>query len=103
PSPPCGATHTIFCVGSLMSQVLQCTQFCALICSRSSPLSVLTNSYTPAGQKRASGPPYLARLTDTGIEGSLSVRWTGWSSSWLVFEINTELRRSKVSLPSGLG
>ena len=26
--------RTMFCVGSLMSQVLQCTQFCALICSR---------------------------------------------------------------------
>ena len=40
----------MFCVGSLMSQVLQCTQFCALICSRSLPSSFFTNSYTPAGQ-----------------------------------------------------
>src|SRR5690606_14417948 len=103
PSPPCGATHTIFWVGSLMSQVLQCTQFCALICKRSSPASVLTNSYTPAGQYRASGPAYLARLTDTGMEASFSVRCTGSFSSWLVFEINTELSLSKVSLPSGFG
>jgi biotin operon repressor len=48
--PPSGVTHTMFCVGSLMSQVLQCTQFCALICSRSSLPVVPTNSYTPAGQ-----------------------------------------------------
>jgi hypothetical protein len=27
----------MFCVGSLMSQVLQCTQFCALICRRGLP------------------------------------------------------------------
>ncbi|CFO73101.1 Uncharacterised protein [Bordetella pertussis] len=40
----------MFWVGSLMSQVLQCTQFCALICKRSAPWSSLMNSYTPAGQ-----------------------------------------------------
>ena len=42
-------THTMFWVGSLMSQVLQCTQFCALICRRALSASP-TNSYTPAGQ-----------------------------------------------------
>ncbi|ETP66845.1 hypothetical protein BDSB_10115 [Burkholderia dolosa PC543] len=56
PPPPSGVTHTMFCVGSLMSQVLQCTQFCALITSRSLPSSFFTNSYTAAGQNRASGP-----------------------------------------------
>ena len=34
PPPPSGVTQTMFCRGSLMSQVLQWTQFCALICSR---------------------------------------------------------------------
>ena len=34
PPPPSGAIHTMFCVGSLMSQVLQCTQLAALICRR---------------------------------------------------------------------
>ena len=32
--PPSGGTQWMFCRGSLMSQVLQWTQFCALICSR---------------------------------------------------------------------
>jgi hypothetical protein len=34
----------------LMSQVLQCTQFCALIWNFYSPSSSVTISYTPAGQ-----------------------------------------------------
>ncbi len=34
PSPPWGAVQVMFCRGSLMSQVLQWTQFWALICSR---------------------------------------------------------------------
>src|SRR5690554_2750018 len=39
----------------------------------------------------------------TGTESSFRVRCTGWFSSWLVLEMNTEERRSKVSLPSGFG
>ena len=31
---PSGTTQVMFCDGSLMSQVLQCTQFCALIWNR---------------------------------------------------------------------
>src|SRR3954471_15464800 len=38
-----------------------------------------------------------------GTEGSFRVRCAGWFSSWLVFEMNTEDRRSNVSLPSGRG
>ena len=47
---PSGATHLIFCVASLMSQVLQCIQFEALICKRIllGSVSFGTNSYTPA-------------------------------------------------------
>src|SRR5450830_212384 len=103
PPPPSGVTQTMFWVGSLMSQVLQCTQFWALICRRSLLSAFLTNSYTPAGQYRASGPAYLARFTFTGTEASFSVRWAGWFSAWLVLLMNTLDRRSKVSLPSGLG
>ncbi len=45
PPPPSGVTQRIFWRGSLMSQVLQCTQFCALICSRLPlPASSATNS-----------------------------------------------------------
>src|SRR5437867_3261955 len=40
----------MFWVGSLMSQVLQWTQFCALIWRRSVPSPFFTNSYTPAEQ-----------------------------------------------------
>ena len=42
--PPSGGTQSMFCKGSLMSQVLQWTQFCALICRRSSPPASFTNS-----------------------------------------------------------
>lgn len=45
PPPPSGKTHTMFCAGSLMSQLLQCTQFCTLMTSRSLPPSFFTNSY----------------------------------------------------------
>ena len=38
------------CVGSLISQVLQCTQFCALICKRGE-LFPFKNAWTHAGQK----------------------------------------------------
>ena len=48
--PPSGVTHTMFCVETAMSQVLQCTQFCALITRRSLPSSFLTNSCTGAGR-----------------------------------------------------
>ena len=93
----------MFCVGSLMSQVLQCTQFCALITRRSLPSSFFTNSYTAAGQKRPSGPAYVRRFTFTGTFASFSVRCAGWFSSWFVFEMNTDESRSNVSLPSGFG
>ena len=39
PPPPSGTVHWMFWVGSLMSQALQCRQFCALMCSRSCPPS----------------------------------------------------------------
>jgi hypothetical protein len=42
----------MFCVGSLMSQVLQCTQFCALICRRwaSPPLASFGHELVHAGR-----------------------------------------------------
>ena len=40
---PSGTTHVMFCAGSLMSQVLQCTQFCALIWKRAAPFSSTTS------------------------------------------------------------
>ena len=41
PSPPSGATQVITPYGSMMSQVLQCTQLDALICSRFPPAAVV--------------------------------------------------------------
>src|SRR5690606_3741406 len=93
----------MFWAGSLMSQVLQCTQFCALIWKRLLPSSLLITSYTPAGQYRWAGSSYFGRLCWIGMFGSVSLRWTGWFSSWLVLDRNTEDSLSKLSLPSGFG
>ena len=52
PSPPCGVTQLMFWLGHFISQVLQCIQFWALICSLfPSPCSVSTYSYTPAMER----------------------------------------------------
>lgn len=57
----------------------------------------------PAGQKRCSGPSYMAKFLATGTPSSFRVRWGGWSPSWLVPLRATEESRSKLILPSGLG
>ena len=44
PPPPSGGTQVITWYGSMMSHVLQCTQFDALICSRWVPSSPRTMS-----------------------------------------------------------
>jgi len=36
-----------------------------------------------------------------GMEASLSFRWAGWSSAWLVLEMKTEDSLSKLRTPSG--
>lgn len=63
--------------------------------------AALTGS--PAGQKRCSGPSYIARFLATGMLSSFRVRWAGWSPSWLVPLSATDDSRSKLILPSGLG
>jgi hypothetical protein len=45
----------MFCAGSLMSQVLQCTQFAAFITNRGTLSPLATTSNTPAGQYRCAG------------------------------------------------
>lgn len=51
PPPPSGMTQLMFWVGFMMSQLLPCTQFCALISKRGlMPSSLRTISYSPAGQ-----------------------------------------------------
>src|SRR6187551_3728308 len=85
--------------GSLMSQVLQCTQLAALICRRSSvPPSgnaSSTISYTLAGQKRVQGLPYSTVQRSTQMLVSSTCRCTGWSSSCSVAEKYTPARRSR--------
>jgi hypothetical protein len=85
-----------------MSQVLQWTQFCALITAAGR----LVDADVLVDRRRA-----IARL-GAGVErpvdlsgsvGSLSLRWHGWFSAWLVPERNTDDRRSKLITPSGLG
>ena len=44
PPPPSGGTQVITWYGSMMSHVLQCTQFDALICSRGAPSAVVARS-----------------------------------------------------------
>ena len=59
PPPPSGTVHSTYSEGILIEQHLQCTQFCALITSSVSvdlSSSPALYSYTPAGQKRCSGP-----------------------------------------------
>lgn len=57
----------------------------------------------PAGQKRCSGPSYMAKFWATGMLSSFRVKCGGWSPSWLVPLSATEESRSKLILPSGLG
>ena len=70
PPPPSGGTQVMTWYGSMMSHVLQCTQFDALICSRLPAASRLTISYTLAGQKRVTGIAVLLaadRPADVGL------------------------------------
>ena len=104
PSPPSGTTQFIFWLGSLISHVLQCMQFCAFICNLiPSPSSFGTYSYTPAGQNRCSGPSNTAKFRSTGTLSSRRVKCAGWSPSWSVPVSATEESKSKVILSSGFG
>ena len=49
------------------------------------------------------GASYKGKLIRIGTVGSFRVKWRGWSSSWLVLEMNTEDSLSKLITPSGLG
>src|SRR6185503_6555005 len=83
PPPPSGGTQVITPYGSMMSHVLQCTQFDALICRRGVPSASLTISYTLAGQNRVHGWPYSGPqiVLHTSVCTS---RCEGWSSSCAV-------------------
>src|SRR6185312_14239870 len=82
-----------------MSQVLQCTQFAALICRRGrvlpSGMASSTISYTLAGQKRVQGLSYSSLQRVTQMDGSETTKWTGWSSSYSVAAKYTLARRSR--------
>src|SRR6185437_9685754 len=99
PEPPSGGTQVMISYGSLMSQVLQCTQLAALICRRSDAASLApvssTISYTLAGQKRWQGLPYSIVQRSMHIVVSSTCRCTGWSSSCSVAAKYTPARRSR--------
>jgi len=62
-------------------------------------------SYTPAGQKRDSGAPYVANdtLDGTSALSGLMRKWLGWSCSCAVPARARLVRRSNDNSPSGLG
>ena len=67
---PSGTTQLMFCVGSLMSQVLQWTQFCALICSRGAPARVAGQSHKRRPDNSAApARRRAARLIAIGMVG----------------------------------
>src|SRR6476620_4860823 len=80
PPPPSGGTQSMIWYGSMMSQVLQCTQFEAWICSVRRPSLASTISYTLAGQNRVHGLPYSVRHRVWQIFVSCTIRCDGWSS-----------------------
>src|SRR5262249_1935790 len=74
PSPPSGGTQSMIWYGSMMSHVLQCTQFDALMCSFFPPWPSSTISYTLAGQKRVHGLPYSIRHLVRQMSVSCTIR-----------------------------
>jgi len=60
-----------------MSQVLQWTQFAALIFSFTAPFASLAISYTDAGQKYWQGFPYSSRHLVAQMFVSATRRWQG--------------------------
>ena len=102
---PAASPRRCSAVGSLMSQVLQCTQFWKLIWNRGFD-AVLRRAAPRRPRPGSSAAPArrsAAGVTSIGIVGSFSVRCEGWFSSWLVKEKATLVSRSKERTPSGLG
>ena len=70
PPPPSGGTQVITWYGSMMSHVLQCTQFDALICRRGVPSAVVRRSRRrwPDRTARTDGrTPAADRAADVGV------------------------------------
>lgn len=57
----------------------------------------------PAGQNFPSGPSNTSKFCLTGTLSSFRVKCAGWSPSWLVPVKATDVKRSNVIFPSGLG
>ena len=71
PPPPSGGTQVITPYGSMMSQVLQCTQFDALICSRRPPLAVVDHLVDVGRAEPHAGMAVLVaadRVADLGVD-----------------------------------
>lgn len=59
--------------------------------------------HVPAGQNLCSGPSKTGRFREVGTASSISTRCAGWSWSWFVPVNATEVKISKLILPSGFG
>ena len=107
--PPSGVTQLMFWAGSLISQVLQWTQFCALITkARIGLLSPRRHRppHTPPPGSRAAPAHQLisAGSARSGCWNPSAYRWQG--CIFLVIRVGEEDRgetMSKVRTPSGLG
>src|SRR5262245_36036952 len=93
-------------IGSRMTQVLQWTQLLKLTWMRG-PDGSDTSSYTFAGQKLVQGAtPYVGMHLSTHFEGSTILICDGWSSRWIVPDLNTSVSLSTMvdgSKPVGSG
>lgn len=100
PAPSLCATIVDFYSRRCWRSAIICVPTCCIVWALFF-LAAMTD--LPAGQKRCSGPSYMAKFLATGTLSSFSVRWGGWSPSWLVPLRATEESRSKLIFPSGLG
>ena len=67
----------LYQINEIARRTLQCTQFCALMTSS----DFSSNSYTPAGQKRCSGPANsLSDSCGASANCSFTRKCEGWSS-----------------------
>ena len=92
----------MFWLGSLMSQVLQCTQFCALIWNFGLPSRL--QHFVDAS--RAIALRRLGVLRQVDLDGDcwiLQLQMDRLILFVVGLENETEVSRSKVSMPSGFG
>jgi len=107
PPEPSGTFQSMYSLGILIEQHLQCRQFWAFIWSLASPgfSSSSMYSYTLAGQNLCSGAANCFQDMLLGVFSwpPLIFRWDGWSWSWFVPDLVRLVSRSKVNTSSCFG